>query len=31
MPEFLIGLFIGMTLGVSLCAWAVWTVLDPKK
>jgi hypothetical protein len=31
MFEFLAGLVVGLAIGVGVCAWAVWAVLDPKK
>jgi hypothetical protein len=31
MFEFLVGLVAGLFIGVGICAWAVWVVLDPKK
>jgi hypothetical protein len=31
MFAFLVGLVAGLFIGVGICAWAVWAVLDPKK
>jgi len=31
MFEFLVGLVVGLAIGVGVCAWAVWAVLNPEK
>lgn len=31
MFEFIVGLVTGSILGVGMCAWAVWSILDPKR
>lgn len=31
MFEFLVGLIIGSFIGVGICAWVVWEILDPEK
>jgi hypothetical protein len=31
MFEFLAGLVVGLAIGIGVCAWAVWAVLDHEK